>query len=43
MGLTMLVALVVVVILVVIALDLFGVGWALRKLWQGRRGRHGPR
>jgi hypothetical protein len=43
MGLGIMVAVVIVGILVVVALDLFGLGWALRKLWERRaqrRGRH---
>lgn len=43
MGRMMTVALVIAAIVAIVALDVFGVGWALRKLWRNvtqRRQRH---
>jgi hypothetical protein len=37
MGLTMLVVLVLAAVLAVLALDLLGVGWAIRRLWRNAR------
>lgn len=39
MGLTLVVLLVIAVIVAVLAVDILGVGWSLRKLWQRTRGR----
>ena len=39
MGLTIVVLLVIAVIAAVLALDILGLGWSLRKLWKYTRGR----
>jgi hypothetical protein len=39
MGFTLTVILVIAAIVTVIALDLFGAGWAIRLLWRSERGR----